>query len=127
MAGAHGGAGLGVVLTWGWLGPSVAMPPSTQNKYGEIHFCGVTYMGPHIPGSIGCTLWFGLTFWGGPGGWLGPWAVAMKQQKSLTLMQKKIFSVFNSEIQCWSVIVFGQILAPFVCPSFFSKLGAPTC
>ena len=85
---------------WGWLGPSLALPSSPQNPDGMGHFCGVTCMGLHLPRSMTSTLWFWLPFWAGPGGWLGPWAVAMEQQKSLTLMQKTQFSVFNSEIQC---------------------------
>ena len=79
---------------WGWLGPSLALPSSPQNPDGMGHFCGVTCMGLHLPRSMTSTLWFWLPFWAGPGGWLGPWAVAMEQQKSLTLMQKtNIFSI----------------------------------
>ena len=48
-------------------------------------FCGLAYMGPHFPRPITSTLWFWLTFYHGPGGCLGPWAVALEQHKSLTL------------------------------------------
>ena len=111
MAEAYDAAGL---RGWWPYGPGWA----TQNAYEEINFSGLTHMGLHPPGPISYTLWFWLTFWVVLGAAWAPWPDPMGQQKSLTLMEKRRFLIFNSGIQCWFVIVFGQILVPFVCPPF---------
>ena len=110
---------------WGWLGPSLALPSSPQNPDGMGHFCGVTCMGLHLPRSMTSTLWFWLPFWAGPGGWLGPWAVALEQQKSLTLMQKnRLFRILF-----WDPMLvcncFWSDPGPFCGPLLFFSLVPP--